>query len=85
MEYFLIDNGSLRAGSVLKMAKIAHSLSQSSGHKISPFGLMHSHKIDPSEMDGKLAHSMQEFLLSPEAEKFEEIRALPFFLAQAWP
>ena len=41
---------------------------------------MHSHKIDPSELNGEPAVSMQEFLSSPHAEKVDEIRALPFFL-----
>ena len=39
MEYFLIDNGSLRAGSILQMRKIATSLSNASGHKVQPFWL----------------------------------------------
>jgi sirohydrochlorin ferrochelatase len=80
MQYSLIDNGSLRPGSVLQMRKIAQELAQSCGHQVSPFGLMHSHKIDPSELNGEPAVSMQEFLSSPQAEKVDEIRALPFFL-----
>jgi len=80
MEYFLIDNGSLRAGSVLQMRKIAEQLSHSSGHRVYPFGLMHSHKIDLAKLEGIPGRSMQEFLPSPEADKLGEICALPFFL-----
>ena len=80
MEYFLIDNGSLRAGSILQMRQIALSLSQVSGYEIHPFGLMHSHKVDSGELENKAADSMQNFLLSERADKIEEIRALPFFL-----
>jgi sirohydrochlorin ferrochelatase len=80
MEYFLIDNGSLRAGSVLQMRKIAERLSHLSGHMVRPFGLMHSHKIDQAKLEGRPGRSMQEFLPSPEADKLGEIRALPFFL-----
>jgi sirohydrochlorin ferrochelatase len=80
MEYFLIDNGSLRPGSVLQMRKIAQELSQSSGHRVRPFGLMHSHKIDPNRLDAEPGASMQDFLASSQADTVDEIRALPFFL-----
>lgn len=83
MEYFLIDNGSLRAGSILQMRKIATSLSNASGHKVRPFGLMHSHKVAPGELEGMPGESMQDFLLSDRAEEVEEIRALPFFLGSS--
>ena len=80
MEYFLIDNGSLRAGSVLQMREIAQNLSAQTGHSVRPFGLMHSHKVASSELRGVPGQSMQEFLGSEKAEEVNEIRALPFFL-----
>lgn len=80
MHYFLVDNGSLRANSVLQMRRIGLSLAQSSGVSVVPCGLMHSHKIDPSELEGEPAQSMQRFLESGEAESLDEIRVLPFFL-----
>jgi sirohydrochlorin ferrochelatase len=80
MEYFLIDNGSLRAGSVLQMREIAQNLSARTGHSVRPFGLMHSHKVASSELRGVPGQSMQEFLGSDKAEEVNEIRALPFFL-----
>jgi len=80
MEYFLIDNGSLRAGSILQMRKIAHNLTARTGHSVRPFGLMHSHKVASSELRGVPGQSMQEFLGSDRAEEVDEIRALPFFL-----
>ena len=80
MEYFLIDNGSLRAGSVLQMRKIAAVLSNMSGHKIRPFGLMHSHKLTPEKLGGVPGESMEKFLSTEGAEEVVEIRALPFFL-----
>ena len=80
MEYFLIDNGSLRAGSVLQMREIAQNLSARTGHSVRPFGLMHSHKVAPSELGGLPGQSMQEFLASERAEEVDAIRALPFFL-----
>jgi len=80
MEYFFVDNGSLRPNSVLQMRKIAQGLSAESGHLISPYGLMHSHKIHADELNGKPADSMQNFLLSPQSDEVDEIRVLPFFL-----
>ncbi len=80
MEYFLIDNGSLRPGSIIQMRQVAHELSVLTGHQIRPFGLMHSHKVDPKALEDEPANSMQKFLTSDERQKVEEIRALPFFL-----
>ena len=80
MEYFLIDNGSLRPGSILQMRKIARNLSNICGYEVRPFGLMHSHKVDPQKLEGRPGESMQNFLHSEEASTIEEIRALPFFL-----
>jgi hypothetical protein len=79
-KYFLIDNGSLRAGSILQMRKIANHLSRSSECVIEPYGLMHSHKVDPAQLNGELGQSMQEYLVSDKSEQVNEIRALPFFL-----
>ncbi len=62
------------------MRKIAQGLSGESGHLISPYGLMHSHKIHSDELNGKPANSMQNFLLSPQSDEVNEIRVLPFFL-----
>jgi len=80
MDYFLIDNGSLRPSSVLLLRTIASQLTQSTGHKIRPVGLMHSHKIDSEDLGGKPANSMEDLLTSGELEDVEEIRVLPFFL-----
>ena len=80
MDYFLIDNGSLRPSSVLLLRTIASQLTQSTGHKIRPVGLMHSHKIDSEDLGGKPANSMEDLLSSGKLEDVEEIRVLPFFL-----
>lgn len=80
MDYFLIDNGSLRPSSVLLLRTIASQLTESSGHHIRPLGLMHSHKIDPGDLDGISANSMENLLASGELEDVDDIRVLPFFL-----
>ena len=77
-KYFLIDNGSLRAGSILQMRKIANHLSRSSEYVIEPYGLMHSHKVDPGQLNGEPGQSMQEYLGGDKSEQVNEIRALPF-------
>ena len=79
-KYFLIDNGSLRAGSILQMRKIANHLSRSAECVIEPYGLMHSHKVDPGQLNGERGQSMQEYLGGDKSEQVNEIRALPFFL-----
>jgi len=79
-KYFLIDNGSLRAGSILQMRQIATHLSRSSDCVIEPYGLMHSHKVDPAQLNGEPGQSMQEYLGGDKSEQVNEIRALPFFL-----
>ncbi len=79
-KYFLIDNGSLRAGSILQMRKIANHLSRSAECVIEPYGLMHSHKVDPGQLNGEPGQSMQAYLGGDKSEQVNEIRALPFFL-----
>jgi len=79
-KYFLIDNGSLRAGSILQMRQIATHLSRSSDCVIEPYGLMHSHKVDPAQLNGEPGQSMQAYLGGDKSEQVNEIRALPFFL-----
>ena len=80
MQYFLIDNGSLRSASILKLRQIAGEVSRESGFDVLPFGLMHSHRVKPEDLEGRPAGTMQQFLLSDECSEVEEIRALPFFL-----
>jgi sirohydrochlorin ferrochelatase len=78
--YFLVDNGSLRAESVRTLREIAGQLSSLCDLAVIPMGLMHSHKVDVGELDGQPAQSMQSFLESAEAETLSHICVIPFFL-----
>lgn len=79
-KYFLVDNGSFGAEAILNLRKIANSLAKSSGFEVRPMGLMHSHKVDPSALDGVAGESMEAFLDSDEANFVSDIRVVPFFL-----
>ena len=68
------------ARSILKMRKIANPFIPLSECVIEPYGLMHSHKVDPAQLNGEPGQSMQEYLGGDESEQVNEIRALPFFL-----
>ena len=79
-KYFLVDNGSFGAQAILNLRKIANSLAKSSGFEVRPMGLMHSHKVDSSALDGIAGESMEAFLDSEEANSVFDIRVVPFFL-----
>ena len=80
MRYFLVDNGSLRAESVLNFRRIASELSQRSGLEIIPASLLHSSKVPAEELDGiaavNLERRMKQFLEAGE----REFTLIPFFI-----
>jgi hypothetical protein len=79
-KYFLVDNGSLRAESVLYMRDIARDLSNVSGKMVEPAGIMHSHKVDPLKLNGIPGLSMDAFFQSKEANEVECMNFIPMFL-----
>ncbi len=78
-KYFLVDNGSLGPEAVLNLRTIAHSLAKITDCEVRPMGLMHSHKLEPSALDGIPGESMEAFLQSDEAGSMDQLRVLPFF------
>ena len=78
-KYFLVDNGSLGPEAVLNLRTIAHSLAKITDCEVRPMGLMHSHKVEPSALDGIPGESMEAFLQSDEAGSMDQLRVLPFF------
>ena len=58
----LVDNGSYRAASVLSLRRIAKDLSNLSGFKVHPVSLLHSAKIDPDQLGGIPADTVEPFL-----------------------
>ena len=79
-KYFLVDNGSLGPDAVLNLRTVAHSLAKITDCEVRPMGLMHSHKVEPSALDGLPGESMEAFLQSDEAGSMDQLRVLPFFL-----
>ena len=80
IKYFLVDNGSLRAESVLYIRDVARQLSKVSGKTVDPAGIMHSHKVDPLKLNGIPGLSMEAFFQSEEANKAECMHFIPMFL-----
>ena len=80
IKYFLVDNGSLRAESVLYIRDIARQLSKVSGKTVNPAGIMHSHKVDPLKLNGIPGLSMEAFFQSEEANEAECMHFIPMFL-----
>lgn len=58
----LVDNGSHRAQSTLNLRRVAAALSEKVGQKIHPVSLLHSTKVDPSELDGEPAQIFEPFI-----------------------
>jgi hypothetical protein len=80
IKYFLVDNGSLRAESVLYIRDVARQLSKVSGKMVDPAGIMHSHKVDPLKLNGIPGLSMDAFFQSKEANEVECMNFIPMFL-----
>ena len=80
IKYFLVDNGSLRAESVLYIRDVARQLSKVSGKTVDPAGIMHSHKVDPLKLNGIPGLSMEAFFQSEEANEAESMHFIPMFL-----
>ncbi|NNE90595.1 MAG: cobalamin biosynthesis protein CbiX [Verrucomicrobiales bacterium] len=58
----LVDNGSHRAEATLSLRRIAGQLSEKVGHEVHPVSLLHSTKVDPSELDGVPAEIFEPFI-----------------------
>ena len=75
----LVDNGSLRADSILSLRKVANRLSSELSLEVIPVGLLHSNKINPSELDGVNAHTIETFLSSEVGKQSRNLLIIPFF------
>lgn len=62
------------------MRNVAFELKKITGFAVTPCGIMHSHKVDASKLDGKPGMSMESFFLSNEAEVEKNLSFLPMFL-----
>lgn len=91
MRYFLVDNGSLRAESVLNLRRVASELAERTGETITPASLLHSNRIDPAELGGEKAVNLERRLRDCWAAGEREFGLIPFFfgstgaITQYWP
>jgi sirohydrochlorin ferrochelatase len=58
----LVDNGSHRADSTLSLRRVAAALGERVGRAIHPVSLLHSTKVDPSELEGIPAQIFEPFI-----------------------
>lgn len=77
---FLTDNGSLRASSTLNLRKIAARLSERTGVSVEPVSLLHSHKVDPGELEGRPAKLLEPALREKLAAGSEKCVIVPLFI-----
>ena len=80
MKVFLVDNGSLRAESVLNLRRVARDLSADTGLEILPASVLHSSKIPAEKLEGVAAINLERRIrLSLESGDDREFTILPFF------
>ena len=82
MRYLLVDNGSLRASSVLNLRRVARELSEATGLEILPSSLLHSSKVPAEQLEGEEAVNLERRLrLFLEAGE-REFTIIPFFFGR---
>ena len=59
--FLLLDNGSLKPASTLRLRAIAETVSTQSTRKVLPVSLLHSLKIDPAMLEGIPAQTLRQF------------------------
>ena len=79
MKYLLVDNGSLRAESVLNLRRVARALGEATGLEIFPSSLLHSSKVPADQLEGEEAVNLERRIrLCLEAGE-REFTIIPFF------
>lgn len=79
-KYFLVDNGSRSPESIIYMRNVAIELEKITGFSVTPSGIMHSHKVDASKLQGQPGMSLESFFLSKEAEVAKKLSFVPMFI-----
>jgi sirohydrochlorin ferrochelatase len=77
---FLVDNGSLRPQASFSLRALAEKLSEFVGAQIEPVSLLHSHKIDPKDLDGEPATIVKRRMRERIAQGQRKFVILPLFL-----
>ena len=79
MKYLLVDNGSLRAESVLNLRHVAKLLSAREGIEVIPASLLHSSKIPAEELENEPAVNLERRLRRSLEAGEREFTIIPFF------
>ena len=62
------------------MKNVAIELEKITGFSVMPCGIMHSHKVDTSKLQGQPGMSLESFFLSKEAEVAKKLSFVPMFI-----
>mgnify|MGYP005843797071 CR=1 FL=1 len=79
MRYFLVDNGSLRAESILNLRRVARKLGEVTGMEILPASLLHSSKVPADQLEGEEAVNLERRLRRFLEAGEREFTVIPFF------
>lgn len=79
----LVDNGSHRAESTLSLRRIAGALGERVGVTVHPVSLLHSTKVDPSELEGRPAQIFEPFLKAHGGQGAHSYLVVPFFFGHS--
>lgn len=79
MRILLVDNGSLRADSILNLRRVAGELSAAVGREILPASLLHSSKVPAEDLEGEPAVNFERRLRWFLEAGEREFTVLPFF------
>lgn len=75
----LVDNGSLRAESILNLRRLAERLSARVGRRVDPVSMLHSSKVDPRELEGAKAEIWPEYLERLKRSGCAKLDVVPLF------
>lgn len=74
-----MDNGSLRAEAMLQLRLLAEALEARLQKPVSPVSLLHSSKLDPTELGGETAQTLVPFLRTQRAMGKDKFTIVPLF------
>jgi len=80
MRVFLVDNGSLRGASYLNLECVAAGVEMAVGERVEAASLLHSDRIDPAELGGRRARTLEPAMEAALAAGERDLVVLPFFI-----
>jgi sirohydrochlorin ferrochelatase len=79
----LVDNGSTRAAATLNLRDIAGALSRRVGRDVHPVSLQHADRVPPTELDGRPALVLPDFLAERLAAGERSFVTVPLFFGRS--